>query len=156
MKTITTTHDIDASPQEVWAALIDFDSHQRWNPFFAQVDGQAVAGSRLKIAARKDDGSKGISFTPEVLEVEAGRLLRWKGILFLPGLFTGEHYFQLEELADGTTRLHHGEHFTGILIPLMSKVLADTERGFNAFNQALADEVKTRRAAVHNEADCTA
>lgn len=157
MKTITTTLDIDATPQEVWATLTDFASHQRWNPFFARVDGEAVVGSTLKINARKPDGSAGIGFSPTVLEVEPGSLLRWKGKLGVRGVFDGEHHFRLEELADGTTRLHHGEQFTGILVPVMGKVLADTEAGFNAFNRALAEEVQARRGVGNDRpSNCSA
>lgn len=146
MKTITTTIDIDATPAEVWGVLIDFPSHEQWNPFFARMVGSPEVGTKLKITARKGDGD-GMSFAPKVLEVEAAQILRWKGQLFVPGIFDGEHSFRLEALPNGRTRLHHGETFTGILIPLMGKVLADTEAGFIAFNEALAVEVTARRGA---------
>lgn len=147
MKTITTTIEIDATPQKVWSVLTDFASHARWNPFFARVEGQPTVGSTLTIKARKDDGSEGMGFAPTVLEADPGRILRWKGKLFVKGIFDGEHIFELTELADGRTRLDHSENFSGILIPLMGKVLADTEDGFNKFNIALADEVAARRGA---------
>ncbi len=146
MKTIITAIDIAASPAEVWDVLVDFDSHQRWNPFFARIEGEAVEGTTLKITARKDDGSEGIGFSPRVLTVDPGSELRWKGSLLVRGVFDGEHYFRLEELADGTTRLHHGEQFTGLLIPFVGRLLADTEQGFEAFNQALAEETHARRS----------
>lgn len=147
MKTLSTTIDIDASTEEVWATLIDFPSHERWNPFFARIEGSATVGEKISIVARKSDGGEGMGFTPTILEVEAGRVLRWKGKLLVKGIFDGEHVFELVDIGDGRTRLNHGENFGGILIPFMGKVLKETEEGFRAFNEALAVEVVARRGA---------
>ena len=106
-------------------------------------------GESLKVIARKDDGTPGMSFTPTVLEVDPGRLLRWKGKLLVAGIFDGEHIFELLDLGNGRTRLVHSENFGGVLIPLMGKVLTETEAGFVDFNEALVSEVATRR-----QADC--
>lgn len=146
MHTIHTTIEIDASPDQVWSVLVDFPSHASWNPFFASVAGDAIVGATLRIAARKDDGSEGVVFRPVVLDVEPGRRLRWKGKLLVRGLFDGTHDFRLEALDDGRTRLHHGEEFRGLLVPLFGRILRDTEVGFRDFNQALADRVEGRLA----------
>ncbi len=59
---------------------------------------------------------------------------RWKRQF----LFDGEHYFRLTAKADGTTRLEHGEYFSGLLVPLFKRrMLADTEANFRAFNEAI-------------------
>lgn len=144
MKTLDTTIDIDATPAKVWETLIDFPSHEQWNPFFARIEGEPRVGQSITITARKPDGSGGMSFTPTILDAEPAKLLRWRGKLFIKGLFDGEHTFQLVDLGNGQTRLNHGEKFSGILIPVMGKVLFDTEKGFMAFNQALAEEVTNR------------
>jgi len=146
VKTIETTIEISASPKEIWEVLIDFPSHQEWNPFFARIEGQAVEGQQLRVVARNGD-SDGMKFAPVVLELVPNRKLRWKGKLWLNGIFDGEHIFELTDRGDGTTRLDHRENFSGILIPLMGKVLAETRDGFVAFNEALASEVSARREA---------
>lgn len=147
VRTLATTIEIDATPAEVWATLIDFPSHERWNPFFASIEGDAVVGESLTLTARKPDGGRGMVFTPTVLQVDEREMLRWKGRLFVPGLFDAEHKYRLVDLGGGRTRLDHSEDFGGILIPLMGGVLADTESGFHAFNKALAEEVAARRGA---------
>lgn len=139
MKHLQTTYDIDAPAETVWSILIDFPSHAEWNPFFASIEGSPSVGDQLKVTARKADGGNGMRFSPTVLEVKAGELLRWKGKFLVPGLFDGTHTFRLERLDASRTRLHHGEEFHGILVPLLGKVLADTERGFDDFNRALAE-----------------
>ena len=145
MKTITTTHEIDATPEEVWNVLLDFPSHEKWNPFFSRIVGNATERESIKITARKGDGD-GMSFSPTILDVDPNRLLRWKGKLLIPGIFDGEHIFRLETLDGNRTLLHHSENFGGILIPLMGKLLADTEQGFRGLNEALAAEVLARRS----------
>ena len=146
MRTIHTTIDIDASPEQVWDVLVDFPSHAAWNPFFAAVDGSAEVGATLRVAARKDDGTEGMVFRPVVLDAEPGQRLRWKGKLLVRGLFDGTHDFRLEALDGGRTRLHHGEEFRGVLVPLFGRVLRDTEVGFREFNDALARRAEGRMA----------
>lgn len=143
MHTIATQIDIPATPEQVFAVLVDFPAHARWNPFFAKMEGEAVVGATLDIAARNKEGGEGMRFRPTVLEVEPGRRLRWKGKLFVPGLFDGTHDFRLEAI-DGGTRVHHGEEFRGLLIPFVGGVLRETEEGFQALNKALAKEVAER------------
>ena len=145
-KTISTTLDIDATPEEIWDVLTDFPAHEKWNPFFARIVGEATVGTTIKITARKDAGGDGMSFSPTVLEADPGRMLRWKGKFLVNRLFDGEHSFELTDLGDGRTRLDHGEKFSGILIRLMGKVLTQTEVGFTNLNTALADEVAARRS----------
>ena len=79
-----------------------------------------------------------MTFRPVVLTVTPGRELRWRGRLLMPGLFDGEHAFQLEMLSTAGCRLHHAERFSGLLVGLMSGSLLDaTREGFEAMNGAL-------------------
>ncbi len=139
MKVLHTTVEIDAPRAEVWGVITDFPAHAEWNPFFASIDGEASVGEVLTVVARKGEGT-GMTFRPTVL-VADGSTLRWLGKIPPGGLFNGQHEFKLTELPDGRTRLDHSERFTGILIPFMGKMLKETEAGFVAFNEALADRV---------------
>ena len=143
MKTIHTTSTIEATPIQIWDQLVDFESHQHWNPFFASIEGDAVVGSSLIVTARgKGDDHTGMTFKPTVLVAEEGSELRWDGKLAFGGLFDGQHFFVLTANDDGTTTLEHGEDFRGILIPFMGKILRETEEGFVAFNEALKQRVE--------------
>lgn len=147
MRELETTQDIDAPAETVWSMLIDFPSHADWNPFFASIEGTPAVGERLKVVARKPDGGSGMRFSPTVLEVRENELLIWKGRLLVPGIFDGTHSFRLEALENDRTRLHHSERFQGLLVPLLGKLLADTERGFESFNRALAERAEARSVA---------
>lgn len=50
-----------------------------------------------------------MSFRPMLLKVANQQELRWLGRLGLPGLFDGQHYFQLTALSNGGTRFTQGE-----------------------------------------------
>jgi hypothetical protein len=65
--------------------------------------------------------------------------------LIIPGLFDGEHIFQIELLSDGLVRFKQREIFSGILVPLLKNSLEiDTRRGFNEMNQKLKELAESR------------
>lgn len=132
------THiSINASAERVWSLLVDFPSHQRWNPFIRSIEGELEVGRVLKVAIQPP-GSKGMRFRPTVLAVEPNRELRWKGKLLVPGLCDGEHYFKLESQPGGTITFHQGELFSGVLVPLLKRSLdTATRQGFIAMNVAI-------------------
>ena len=141
MKRIETAIDIAAPPSAVWGVLIDFAAYPDWNPFIRRLQGEAKAGARLDVTVQPP-GGRAMTFKPTVLSVEPDRELRWLGRVLMPGLFDGEHGFRIEPTASGC-RFHHGETFTGLLVPLFAGMLASTERGFQAMNEALARRVTT-------------
>jgi hypothetical protein len=88
-----------------------------------------------------------MTIEPRLLVVDPGRELRWKGRLFLPGLFDGEHAFVLTPLGDGRTRLDHTERFGGLLLPIAKRLIHDaTVESFHALDAALARRAAGERA----------
>lgn len=136
MKTFETDLHIEASPAKVWAVLMDFAAYPDWNPFVRRIEGEARVGARLEVFIQPP-GGKGMTFQPTVLRREAEREFRWLGHLGIPGLFDGEHYFLLQPAPDGGTTLVHGEHFRGILLPLLAGALKKSLVGFERMNLAL-------------------
>ena len=142
MKWIATTVDIDAPPSAVWRVLTDFAAYPDWNPFIRRVSGELIVGSRLSVTIQPP-GRRPMSFRPVVRRVDPEHELRWLGRVLLPGLFDGEHVFALEPRPEGC-RLHHGETFNGLLVPLFGATLGATEQGFVAFNAALQRRAEGR------------
>jgi len=144
MHQLETQIEIEASAERVWSLLVDFPAHSRWNPFIRSIAGSPAKGQSLQVLIQPP-GAKGMRFRPTVLAVEANRELRWKGKLFLPGLFDGEHYFQLESKAGGGIIFRQGEIFSGLLVPLFRGSLdGATRQGFVAMNEALKREAEKR------------
>lgn len=147
MHEITTSIDIDAPPDRVWDALLDFPAYIDWNPFIRKISGFARAGERLTVHILPP-GGKGMTFHPRVLRSDPRTEFRWLGHMIVPGIFDGEHFFRVEPLAEGQrSRFVHGERFTGLLVPLLRRRLdEDTRFGFEAMNRALKSRVEERAA----------
>ena len=141
---IRTEIDIAATPACVWEILLDFPAHADWNPFVRSITGTPQVGERLVVSIQPQ-GGKAMTFKPKVLAAQPQQELRWLGRFLLPGVFDGEHFFQVQALGAGSTRFVHGERFTGLLVPLAKGSLqGPTKAGFNAMNEAL----KTRAEAA--------
>ena len=89
-----------------------------------------------------------MTFRPTVVAVDEGALVRWRGRLWMPGLFDGEHELRVEPLPDGGTRFVQRETFSGVLVALMPRVLDDTAAGFAEMNVALRDRALSRTATA--------
>ena len=146
MRTIEHTVDIQAPAATVWQILTDIDQYAEWNPFMTRLSGRLALGERLTLSVRP--GTRTMTFRPTVLGFEDGALIRWRGRLGMPGLFDGEHELRLEPSPDGGTRFVQRESFTGLLVPMMPRVLAETATGFAAMNVALRDRAEFRIASA--------
>lgn len=135
-KTLNTETLINAPLHRVWQILLDFAAYPQWNPFITHISGDIQTGGRLYITVQPV-GGKAMSFSPRVLTADKPEL-RWRGKFLLPGLFDGEHFFRLDDLGNGQTKLVHGEHFSGLLVGLFSRSLDHgTLAGFEKMNLAL-------------------
>lgn len=133
---------IQATPQQVWAILTDFEKYPEWNPFVKTFKGNPQVGERVEVRLQPQNG-RAMVFKPVVLEYDKNRSLTWLGTLWAKGLFDGEHAFRLQPNADGTTTLHQTEHFNGILVPLFKKNLeTNTKKDFERLNAALKKRVE--------------
>jgi len=145
---LRTEIEIDAPPAVVWEILIDGSKYHEWNPFITTLDGELVAGQHLNVVLSPPDGSD-FRFRPRLLRCEPEKELRWRGKVLGEFLFSGEHYFLLEQGQAGRVRLVHGEDFKGILVRFLGQQLTATARGFVFMNQAL----KRRAEAMVTQAD---
>lgn len=143
---ITTSIHIPAPAAAIWSVLMDFEQYPEWNPFIRSISGKATTGEKLTVKLQPNPKKKAMIFHPEVLASKPHREFRWLGHLWFKGLFDGEHRFFLEANEDGSTTFIHEERFTGILVPLLKKMLEnDTKTGFVRMNEALRDRVKQGR-----------
>ncbi len=150
MKRLETRIDTDASPKEVWAVLMDFDSYPEWNPMIVSLKGEAKVGAKLRNTIALKPGRQ-MSFKPTVVEYDPGRRFGWKGKLGPGGLFDGLHRFEVQPSATGATFIH-SEEFSGLLPPLLGGVLRATHKAVIAMNEALVAEVERRRKAASRPA----
>ena len=141
MKTLEHSIEIPAPVDEVWKVLTAGDEYAAWNPFMTRLSGRLAVGERLVITIRP--GARSMTFTPTVVALEPARLVRWQGRFGVRGIFDGEHELRLEATPGGTRFTQH-ETFSGLLVPFMRGLLAETLRGFAAMNEALRDRTLSR------------
>jgi hypothetical protein len=142
MHEIRTEIEIESTPERVWSILVDFAAHTQWNPFLRSIEGVAKKREKLKVFIQPV-GGKGMTFRPTVLVAIPNQELRWLGRFLLPGLFDGEHYFQIAPISSDRVRFIQGEKFRGILIALFKSSLdSGTKAGFVAMNQSLKDRAE--------------
>ena len=136
MKELRSEIFINAPGERIWDTLTDLASFNEWNPFMRLASGDVQVGEKLTVYL-KPPGGMGMSFKPRVVKVEANREFRWLGHLGIPGIFDGEHIFEMEPDGD-SCRFIQREQFSGVLAPLMLLMIGtSTRRGFDAMNQAL-------------------
>ncbi|HEY9763704.1 MAG TPA: SRPBCC domain-containing protein [Trichocoleus sp.] len=141
-KELNTSIEINAPANIVWEVLTDFSSYDQWNPFIRSVSGEVKQNGKLEVCVQPPGGS-GMTFRPVIVNIQPERELRWIGRLLLPGLFDGEHQFQLEPFGQNQTRLIHREVFSGLLVPLLWRDLdTKTRQGFEEMNHALKKRVE--------------
>ena len=134
---LSTSITIQASPEAVWQVLTDFEAYPSWNPFIKSVKGEVAVGNQLDVQITN------MKFKPKVLQFEENKAFVWLGNFILPGVFDGEHHFELVDNGDGTTTLQHFENFKGILFHLVKgKLLPQTKEGFEAMNKKLKERVE--------------
>ena len=153
MHQIVTQMDIAASPERVWSILMDFSAYPQWNPFIRSLSGVAKPGEKLRVTIQPEE-HRAMTFRPRVLTATNQQELRWLGRLGFPGLFDGEHYFQLAVLSNGSTRVTQGERFSGVLVGLfLARMETATKAGFDAMNRALKDRAEAKATIDQNHHD---
>lgn len=137
MQTIKTEIIINNNIENVWKVLMNHQDYHKWNPFIKSIKGMVKVGNSITVTLQ-NKGEKPMVFKPQVLKVEKNKEFRWKGHLFVKGLFDGEHYFQLKKHNQNQTILIHGEIFSGILSKVLFKLIGTkTTQGFTAMNKSL-------------------
>ena len=132
-KTYRVEQIISATPEEIWAVLMDTAAYGEWNPVFVKVEGSYAAGGTV-LNTFKDPSGKLFDVTNKVEALEPNRLLRQKG--GFTGVLTFDHQWLLEP-AEGGTKVIQYEIDRGIyvwfwddswIVPKYTEVLQALER----------------------------
>jgi hypothetical protein len=140
---LTTSVDIDATPERVWQVLTDLPGYAEWNPFITAAEGAFVVGDRVSMSVPPVNAFVQPRLRPTVLEVDPGRRLRmWSRLdrLGIPGLFNVELTMTLTD-HDGGVRLWQQDRYGGLLAPLL---IGSLNRHRMAAYTAMNDALKQR------------
>lgn len=137
MKELRTEIQIKATPEKIWAVLTDFKKFPEWNPMIKSFEGKLAIDEKVTVKLQQP-GSSAMTFKPTITLVIPNKTFRWQGHLLIPGLFDGEHIFEIEDNRNGACKFVHRENFKGILIPLFKKMIdVNTKQGFEMMNLEL-------------------
>jgi hypothetical protein len=129
-RTIRTEIMIKRTPGAVWQVLIATGEYSAWNPMIDKIVGDLREGNVIEV-------DQGMVFHPTVLSVHPNQELRWKGYVWTPGVFDGDHRFILEAQGE-YTHVVQTETISGILAGrLMRGIIDETAAAMQDMNRAL-------------------
>ena len=128
MKSYEATTRIEASPETVWAILVDGPGLMQWKSGVQQFEGTVAPGEKLKV---KWEGSDRV-FPVKVTQFSAPRSMHWVGGMPL-GLFTGTRSYTLTPTSESEVEFAMREEFSGLLAPLIARSIPDLQPAFDAF-----------------------
>jgi hypothetical protein len=135
---VQTQIEINAPAKAVRDVLYGFDDYPKWNPFIVRVDGRVVAGGDVIVTVRPV-GKAELSGKTTIIAAGEDRL-EWRGSLAVPGLFSGDHEFIIEDLGRNRTMFYQNEKMSGLIIPFFD--FKPEEAGFVAMNEALKQKAE--------------
>jgi hypothetical protein len=131
---------IDASPELVWALLVDVGSWRDWDSGVDRVDGRVALGEKLTLYATM---IRDRPFTVTVTEIRPREAMRWRGGLPL-GLAVIERTYHLDAQDDGGTVLTVREDHSGPLAALLARSTPDLNPSFRQFCEGLKARAEGR------------
>ena len=132
--------NIRASAERVWRLLTDAKNFPRWNSTVASVEGEIRDGARLHLRVPGSDRV----FAPLISDVVPEAHMTWTG--GVTGLFKGVRTFDLIPAGDGSTDFAMEEQFSGLMLPVVGRLLPD----FGPIFERYANDLK--RASEQIEA----
>lgn len=144
---VSTTIEIAATPENVWAVLADLASYPKWHPAYVGVTGRLAAGSTLTITTTHPTSSRNMTAKVKVLTADPGTELRWKSNLV--GVTISKRTFHLSPTADGTLLVQTGTYrgLGGGRGRAITKVIGRIQDTFVAINQAIKEQAEARQQA---------
>jgi hypothetical protein len=119
---------IQAPPARVWALLTDAAAYPEWNSTVIGIDGEIARGSRIALTARVQP-KRAFNLTVEELEDGDSKRMVWADGMPL-GLFRGARSIEVVPTDEGC-EFAMEEEFTGLMAPLITKMIPDLQPSFD-------------------------
>jgi len=145
---VSTTIEIDATPENVWAVLADLANYAKWHPVYVGVTGQLAAGSMLTITTTHPKTGRTMTAKVNVRTAEPGTELRWASSLL--GVTISKRTFRLSPAADGTLLVQTGTYrgLGGGRGRAITNVIGRIQDTYVAINEAIKQQAEARQRAL--------
>ncbi len=130
---------IDATAEQVWAVLMDFDQLPQWSNSFLGTDKPMKLGEVSTAYFKNPLGGKPLSFTHEVVVFEAGRRFGWSGDMG-NGLHD-HHVYEIEDAPEGGVIFRQRDGLYGKPSSIMARLV---EHGMAASYESFNKRLKAR------------
>ena len=131
--------NIAASPEAVWAVLVDTKNWPKFDPYCDRIEGVAALGQTIKAFTTLAPGR---AFPVKVTSFDAPSKMIWTGGMPF-GLFTGVRTYTINA-SRGGSRFAMTEVFSGPMLGLIGKSLPDMTEPFDAFCKGLKATAEAR------------
>jgi hypothetical protein len=129
MRRFATSVVIHAHPETIWALLTDAAGYKQWNSTVEKIEGRIAANEKLTVFARTAPGR---GFLLQVTEFAPPREMVWTSGMPL-GLFNGARRYTLTPSAQDGVGFAMREEYSGLLAPLITRLIPDLQPSFEAF-----------------------
>jgi hypothetical protein len=129
---------IRATPEAVWAVLVDGARWTEWDSAVVRLDGRIELGEKVTVYPEVNPKR---GFAVRVAEMVPGERMTWRGGMPL-GLFTGTRTYRLVPGPDGTVTFEMREEYTGPFAPMIFKSIPDLGPSFTRFADGLKRQVE--------------
>jgi len=133
VKIYSTTTEINADADTIWAILTDSSTYHDWNKSVEKVEGNIALGEMIKVYAKI---SPERAFPVKVQEFVPGKKMVWRGGMPF-GLFKGVRTFTLKDKYNGQVEFRMQEKFSGFISPLIVRSMPDLTESFEQFATSL-------------------
>jgi hypothetical protein len=132
MKEYRASATIRATPETVWAILVDAPNYASWDSGVVRVEGSIAPGEKIKVISEVNPERP---FAVKVTEFGAPQRMTWSGGMPL-GLFKGVRTFRLKPTPEGT-EFAMREQYSGPLLGMIWKSMPDLGPSFERFANGL-------------------
>ena len=144
---VSTTIEIAATPENVWAVLADLANYPKWHPVYLGVTGQLAAGSTLTITTTHPTTGRTMTAKVKVRDRRPG--YRTAVGVELLGVTISKRIFLLSPVAGGTLLVQTATYrgLGGGRGRAITKVIGRIQDTFVAINQAIKQQAEARQRA---------
>lgn len=133
------TISINATPEKIWSILTDATSYPEWEPNVTEVEGTIAKDEKITVHTLVSPNQ---AFPVKITTFIPNQKMTWTGGMPL-GLFKGERTFTLVPRDDGTTQVTTHEVFSGLLKPIMARMIPDLTESFHQFSEGLKQRAES-------------
>ena len=142
---VFTEIEINASPEEVWSVLTDWEKLVEWSSSFIGISAEnMVEGERFLVYFKNPLSGKTLEFERVCTSYEEGKRFSWSGELSPHGC-TDNHIFTVESTASGNTLFKQEDGIHGSYSKLINFLSSKHMKSmYEQFNSQLKERVESK------------